>query len=329
VWNRDKLVDLARGFVPARTLQSACTLNLFDAIPPDGISNRDLAKSLKIHVRGCETLCHALCALEILRKENNQFFNTKYSKRYLRSDSEDYIGYQIKHLKTLMDHWVSLEQTLKSNQRSKNLPALFKRADEARDFTLTMHTISSRTAPILAENIDLSMKNRLLDIGGGPGTYSIYLAKKQPRLHVTLLDLPLVLKTSKKIVRQFGMSKKFDFYPADYTRDDLPPNHDVALLSHIIHMESAEMNAYLFKKVYDSLKANGLLIIQDYVMNEDLTQPADGALFAMTMLLMTEKGRCYSFKEISGWLKEAGFKRIEKLSPSGTYRYQVVLARKL
>jgi len=36
------------------------------------------------------------------------------------------------------------------------------------------------------------------------------------------------------------------------------------------------------------------------------------ALFSINMLVNTEGGRCYSPKELRGWLLKAGFKNIEE-----------------
>jgi len=38
--------------------------------------------------------------------------------------------------------------------------------------------------------LDLAGKKRLLDIGGGPGTYSVLIARAFPQVRCTVLDLP-------------------------------------------------------------------------------------------------------------------------------------------
>ena len=315
-WTLQSFTESARTWTIPRTLHIACHLNLFDGIPPDGIDARQLAFSMELHTRALEVFCNALTSLELLEKRKEKYFLTDFSKKYLLSSSEYYIGYLIKHQYELMASWMDFEKVLKTGKPVNTLMNMAKKPDEAKLFTLTMHTISALAAPKIVKLVDLSPYHKLLDIGGGPGTYAIHFCKEYPQLLGAVLDLPAVLSVSKDIVKKYGMSARFSFIPANYNRDPLPQGYDVALLSNIIHIESHEMNGQLIKKVYDSLKSPGLIIIQDYMMNQELTEPTDAALFALTMLIKTEKGRCYSFNEVENWLSYAGFKNIREIKPT-------------
>jgi hypothetical protein len=57
------------------------------------------------------------------------------------------------------------------------------------------------------------------------------------------------------------------------------------------------------------------LILRDVFMSRDRTAPEWGALFSISLLLHTPRGRCYALDEILEWLRHAGFTRI-----SGPYR---------
>ncbi len=46
----------------------------------------------------------------------------------------------------------------------------------------------------VAQTVDLSGLTRLLDLGGGPGSYAIALAKKYPALEAVVFDLPMPWK---------------------------------------------------------------------------------------------------------------------------------------
>ena len=49
-------------------------------------------------------------------------------------------------------------------------------------------------------------------------------------------------------------------------------------------------------------------------MNNDKTEPAHGAIFSINMLVGVEGGDCYSEKEVSSWMKKAGFSDISKVT---------------
>ena len=76
------------------------------------------------------------------------------------------------------------------------------------------------------------------------------------------------------------------------------------------------------------LKAGGMLIVKDHIMNAELTEPRAGAIFAL-YLLLTARGRDYSFDEVSRWLRDAGFIDVRhEALPSPPFTSSMVIARK-
>ena len=100
----------------------------------------------------------------------------------------------------------------------------------------------------------------------------------------------------------------------DYRHDRMPEGpYDLALLSAIIHQNDPRENEQLYAKIHEVLAPGGRLIVRDHVLEPDRTAPADGALFAVNMLVATEGGNCYTFEEIRGSLEAAGFGRVRLL----------------
>ena len=88
---------------------------------------------------------------------------------------------------------------------------------------------------------------------------------------------------------------------------------EFAVLSAIIHMNSAAENKRLFRKCAGALNPGGRLVVQDYIMNDRRTLPATGAFFALNMLVGTRAGDTYTEREVRGWLGAAGFSRIRRI----------------
>jgi hypothetical protein len=84
-------------------------------------------------------------------------------------------------------------------------------------------------------------------------------------------------------------------------------------LSAIIHSNSLEVNQNLLKKCFSALNKNGKIVIQDWIMNNDRTQPTSGAIFAINMLVGTEAGDCFTEKEVTEMLEIAGFKNLSRI----------------
>jgi hypothetical protein len=102
----------------------------------------------------------------------------------------------------------------------------------------------------------------------------------------------------------------------DIARRSLPRGFDVVLLSNILHGHGSSENKILLRKVRESLKPEGRLLLRDVFMHNDATAPEWGALFSVLMLLNSPRGRSYTLDEILGWLRAAGFSRIEGSVPS-------------
>jgi 2-polyprenyl-3-methyl-5-hydroxy-6-metoxy-1,4-benzoquinol methylase len=65
-------------------------------------------------------------------------------------------------------------------------------------FILGMHNLASLKAGSVVKSIDCSGVKRALDLGGGPGTYSIEMANQG--IDVTLFDLHETIKIARTVI---------------------------------------------------------------------------------------------------------------------------------
>jgi hypothetical protein len=98
---------------------------------------------------------------------------------------------------------------------------------------------------------------------------------------------------------------------------DFGKDYEIATLGHILHSEGEERSRQLLKKTFDALKSGGTIAIGEWLVNDERTEPLPSLMFAVNMLVNTEKGDTFSFNEIKSWLEEAGFKKVRKLAAPG------------
>ena len=72
-------------------------------------------------------------------------------------------------------------------------------------------------------------------------------------------------------------------------------------------------NEDLVKKCYNSLNPGGKIVFQGWIMNDEKTEPFQGAIYAINMLLVVEGGDGYSENEVSSRMKNTGFTDISKV----------------
>jgi hypothetical protein len=73
----------------------------------------------------------------------------------------------------------------------------------------------------------------------------------------------------------------------------------------------------LLAKVHDALAPGGVVAIAEFLVDEARAAKTNGLIFAVNMLVNTEDGDTYTFSEIAGWLKEAGFENVRTMDAPG------------
>ncbi|MDR3653637.1 MAG: methyltransferase [Paludibacter sp.] len=310
--NPASIREFAASFQKSRILLSAFELDIFTNIDESGSTNNQISTNLQLDEHACIRLLNALVSLGFLTKQNQLFFNTEDSFDFLSKKSINYLG-GLMHSNHLWNTWNNLTKVVKTGISAHSTEINERGEDWLFSFINAMHDRAKKQAPQQLTNIDLTEVKTILDIGGGSGAYSMEFVSKKPEIKATVFDLPNVVPITQKFINQEGFSTKIQTYTGDYTIDDLPKGFDIVFLSAIIHSNSLEVNQYLIKKCYNALNKNGKILIQDWIMNNDRTQPTAGAIFAINMLVGTEAGDCFTEKEVTDMLVVAGFKNISRI----------------
>ena len=320
--NPNTIREFASSFQKSRILLSGFELDIFTNIDESGTTSKQIADNLNLDEHACERLMNALVSLGFLKKQNHLFFNTAESFAFLSKKSPDYLG-GLMHSNHLWNTWSNLTKVVKTGI-SANPSEINERGEEwLFSFISAMHDRAKKQAPLQLANIDLSEVKSVLDIGGGSGAFSMEFVSRKPGIEATVFDLPNVVPITKKFLEKEGFSDKIKTHAGDYTTDDLPGGFDLVFLSAIIHSNSLEVNQDLIKKCFGSLNKNGRIVIQDWIMNNDRTQPASGAVFAINMLVGTEAGDCFTEQEVTEMLNVAGFKNISRIEFETGYSQMV------
>ncbi len=315
----EQIQELAMAFRQSRILLSAFDLGLFTAIGEEAIDSEEAARRIGADPRGTDRLLNALCAMKLLGKENGLFRNTPLSLKYLVGTADEYLS-NLDHASNLYTSWAGLTASVRAGGSVK--------AEDRGEFSLkafieAMHRRARSTAHLLVDKLDLKGVGRMLDVGGGSGAYSMAFARAKEDLTGVLLDLPAVTDLAREYIAGAGLSDRIRTLGGDYHTADFGGPYDLVFYSAIIHINSPEENLALMRKAFASLNEGGMIVVQDFVMDEDRTSPAQGALFALNMLVNTARGDTYTESEIRGWLGEAGCAGIERIN-TGPYTAMLV-----
>ena len=153
---------------------------------------------------------------------------------------------------------------------------------------------------------------RMLDVGGGPATFSIAFAQQAPALRVEVLDLPGVLPITLRHLAEAGLQDRITVRAGNLVDDDLGTGFELVLLSAICHMLDEAENEDLFRRVALALVPGGRVVVRDFLLEPDRTGPKEATLFALNMLVGTRSGNVYTEDEYRAWMTKAGLGRITR-----------------
>jgi len=298
-----------------KILLTAVQLDLFSTLKGVSLTIQQIAETRGLNSRALELVMNALVAMRVLTKEEKIYVNTAVAERYLVQSSPEYVG----HLLTLHDaewnHWGLLEQAVKTGESPVKQHVFETNPELGAQVLTVLDRIGRGSGPALAQRLNLSGTNRMLDIGGGAGTNAIAFCREYPELTATVFDLPATLQVTKGCVDEAGLTERIQLQAGNFHEDTFQDSYDIALMSDILHYQDGKTNAALVQKVFGCLKDGGRLIIKDRFLDSSRTSPAWTTAFAVHILVNTEKGECFTIEESRQWLEQAGFQGIEELEP--------------
>ncbi|GHV51496.1 SAM-dependent methyltransferase [Deltaproteobacteria bacterium] len=314
-WTVSAILALSGAYNAGCALQTAVQLDVFTTLEKEPqLSCRELARKLRCDERAFAMLASALISLGFLDQQADRLLLPQASRLFLSRSSDQYLGYIIQHHAHIQPAWTRLAEAIRSGKPIRETSSSHTESAEEREaFLMGMFNVAMNQAEKVAAALDLSARKRLIDIGGGPGTYAAFFCKTNPHLSATIFDRPTSEEFAMRIVRRFGLEKRVDFAGGDFLRDALPDGYDAAWLSQVLHGENPADAAKLVARAAGTLNPGGLLAIQEFIVDDDRRGPTQSTLFSLNMLVGTPGGQAYTQSEISAMLRDAGVVSVSRL----------------
>ncbi len=300
----DSLLALARNFQECRVLLTGAELDLFTLLAPEALGLEGIVSKTGADPRALEILLDALAAQGLLAKEGGKWRTEPSVAPLLVARAEGSILPMVLHAANLWNNWSELTRKVAPKHAEVSGPQFLAA------FIGAMHVVAAPQADSIVAAVGAGGARRLLDVGGASGTYTLAFLRANPGMTATLFDRRPVVEMARTRLGAAGVLSRVTLAGGDFATDPLPPGHDLAFVSAIIHQNSPAENLVLYQRIHEALVPGGRLVIRDHVMQPDRTRPRAGALFAINMLVGTAGGGTYTFDEIGGGLRGAGFERV-------------------
>lgn len=320
------LVELASGYWQSFALGAAVELGFFPILATGPVKSGELAESVGASEEHVEALLNSLCGLGLLRRSDAGYELDPEQKALLDPASPENMLGAFRFNLDLAKLWLKLPECVRSGEPViPENPHLGKDPDKTRRFVEGMHSRAGLMARGLVPMLTPKAGSQVLDVGGGPGTFSLKLAERDDSLEITVLDLPPIVEAAKEIHAGNPAAERIRFMGGDYHQAEFPEEQDMILYCGALHQEPESRIEVLLGKMKEALKPGGELVLVDLMLDSDRCTPAYSALFQLNMMLMRPASRVYSSERLSELLRIVGFGTIETTEVPGT-PYRMVKA---
>jgi SAM-dependent methyltransferase len=318
----ERLMELSFAYAPPLIISAGVSNKVFDSLEGGAKTSDQVAKQTGASSRALRILMNALVGLDLLKKDKKEKYSlTPESAAFLLSSQVGtHAGFFGTIAPQIISRWLRLADIVREG---RPVVAVNQEAEGTEFFSQLVERIIPMSYPPaqkLGDHLKLARTRneiRALDLAAGSGIWGIALAQKSPRVRVTAVDWPGMIPTTKRITQKFGVGDRFNYIEGDILAANFGGGYDIATLGHILHSEGEERSRELLKKTFRALKSGATIAIAEWLVDDDRTKPLPSLMFAVQMLVNTEKGDTFSFNEIKSWLEEAGFKKVRKLQAPG------------
>ena len=300
------VMQISSAYWHSSVLHVANHLDVFSRLAEGPATAEGLAQKCQADKRGMELILIACVGLGLLNKKGDVYSNTKLAETFLVKGSPRYQGGIVSMFENWVAPWSKLKEAVIQGR-----PVVEKQHDHGEEATRTyimgMLYRGIPQAELLATEVPLTGRTRMLDVGGGPGIFSIIMCQHNPGLKADVLDLAQTLRVTRDIIKKYNADKRVSTVEGSYLEGGFGSGYDVVLLSSMISQEGPDVIKEILRKSFNAMVSGGLLMVQEQFLNSEKTGPLLPVLIGINQLIHTPAGRAYSAQEVSDMAKEVGF----------------------
>jgi cyclopropane fatty-acyl-phospholipid synthase-like methyltransferase len=319
-----RIWDLWLGFYQLPTVAVADALGVFAAVAQGPSTNEELARRLGLQPRETEAMTGVLVSLDLLARLEGRLYLTPLSREYLLPGGPYYWGGFMERVRATPVSCAALVEALRRGSAGDrgHASTLWEapEPDAARlqAFTRAMHSHSFALAMSAVDRLGLKDARRMLDAGGGSGSFSIAAALRHPALRCTVMDLAPVCEVAMEYAARYGVEHRVETRSVDMFSGTWPREHDTVFFNDIFHDWDTDRCLRLARSSHDALPSGGRILVHEMLLSDDGDGPLPAAVYSMAMVFAT-RGKQRSAAELRAILEEAGFVDVALLPTAGYY----------
>ena len=312
----DRIFQVANGFMAAKHLFVANEIGLFAALGESSATLDEVAKRTGVPRRTLRMVADAMVALGFLERQGDEYRNTSVSSTFLSGRTPMDLRPALRYWNRLnYERWAKLEEAVRTDKAVFGDFAFT--AEEQQLYSDGVEAITAGTARALATTYDFARHRRLLDLGGGTGSFALAVLRQHTHVEATLFDRPAVAALARQRLAGNPLAARVRTVEGDFFTGALPDDHDVILIANVLHNLLPERNRALLRRVSASAPDAARLLLVDFWTDPTHAEPLTAALMAGAFLLVSGEGDVYSAEEVGEWLQATGWRVLERKPLAG------------
>lgn len=284
-----------------------------------GATIETIAKELKLSIYGVKVLLEAGISLEMVMAKEGLFYITK-TGYFILSDELTKVNMDFTHDVNYLGMF-NLQDSIKTGkpeglktfgQWNTVYEALSELPEKVRESWFKFdHYYSDYAFPEVLPHIFASNPKKILDVGGNTGKFSIYCAKNNPNIQMTILDLPGQIKDANKNIDKEDLNNNISTLALNLLDNSIPfpKGHDAIWMSQFLDCFSQEEILGLLNRSFEALDENGsLFILETYWDKQEF--PASTYSLHATSLYFTAiangNSQMYHSDDMKSLIEKAG-----------------------
>jgi SAM-dependent methyltransferase len=306
----DAIFRIATGFMASKHLFAAAGIGLFEKLAGGAMTLDELATACGVPRRTVRISADAMLSLGLLEREGARYRNSDAAAAFLSGSGP---GPDLRPMLRFWDRisyglWAGLETAMRTGEGHRQFSRFSN--EEQQIFSAGVEAFSGGASAALAAKYDFSPHRRVLDVGGGTGSFLIPILRRYAALYATLFELPGACSVARTRLAREPEGARVTVVEGDFLKDPLPGSHDLVIVANTIHVLSAEHNIDLLKNIRANATTDTRLLLVDLWLDAARTGPQPAPLMSGEFLVVSGEGQAYGEADADEWLTQTGWRKL-------------------
>lgn len=328
-----EMFDLCAGFVYSQVLFACVRLRLLETLREGPADIATLAAAMSLPPDAADRLLQAAATLGLVdRRSGGRFGLGPHGAALLATPA---VRAMVEHHAAFYADMADPVALLRGEAGETHLMRYWPYArhaaspgvSEVSTYTELMAASQSLVAAEILDAYNFGKHTRLLDVGGGNGTFLRAVAEREPRIELMLFDLPAVAQLAQGNLEKCGLAQRVKVTGGDFRADPVPEGADVVSLVRVIHDHDDALVRQLLRKIHAALPRGGVIVVAEPLAETPGAEVVGHVYFGFYLMAMGS-GRPRTFAEIAGLLEEAGFSETKRIGTRLPLQVSVIAARR-